>query len=123
MLHNVRTMECKIEIGCHGCSVVMVTSKSHFSMKLTVFRVAKFRCPCVLDIQKISEDNKNLRPGCPPDYQFFCERIDHKIFIPTNLSSYLSLTNKNRSMRTSTTYMLYGNKMRTTKIMTKTTRF
>ena len=36
---------------------------------------------------------------------FFCETIDQIIFIPTNLSSYLSLTNKNSSMRTNTTYI------------------
>ena len=31
MLHYVCTIEWKIEIGCHRCSVVMVTSqKSHF---------------------------------------------------------------------------------------------
>ena len=30
-MHNVCTIEWKIEIGCHGCSVAMVTSqKSHF---------------------------------------------------------------------------------------------
>ena len=68
-------------------------------------RVAKFKCPGVLGDQKISEDNQELRPGCPPDYQIFCERIHSKNFIPTNLSSYLSLTNKNSSMRTSTTYI------------------
>ena len=55
--------------------------------------------------QKISEDNQELKSGCPPDYQIFCERIDPKIFIPTNLSSYLSHTSKNSSMRTSTTYI------------------
>ena len=49
-------------------------------------RVAKFNRPCVRGYQKISEDNQELRPGCPPDYQIFCERIDPKIFIPTNLS-------------------------------------
>ena len=62
--------------------------------------VAKFKHPRVLGDQKISEDNQELRPGCPPDYQIFCERIDPKIFIPTNLSSYLSLMRM--SMRTST---------------------
>ena len=73
----------------------------------------------------MSEDNRKLRPGCPRDYQIFCERIDPKIFIPTNLSTYLSLTNENISMRTiyNTTYIEYGNKMRTTRIMTRTTRF
>ena len=69
------------------------------------FRVAKFACPHVLGDQKICEDNQKLRPGCPPDYQIFFERIDLKIVIPTNLSSYLSFTNKNSSMRTSTTYI------------------
>ena len=67
-------------------------------------RVAKFKGPCVLGNQNISEDNQELRPGCPPDYQIFCERIDPNNIIPTNLSSYLSLTN-NSSMRTSTTYI------------------
>ena len=43
----------------------------------------------------VSEDNQKLRSGCSPDYQ-----ID-----PTNLLSYLSPTNKNSSMRTSTTYI------------------
>ena len=41
-----------------------------------------------------------------PDYQIFCKRIDPKLFIPTNLSSYPSLTNKNSSMRTDTTYIV-----------------
>ena len=67
-----------------------------------LIRVAKFKRPRVLCDKKISEDNKKLRPGCPPDYQIFCERIDSNIFIATNLSSYLSLINKNSSMRTST---------------------
>ena len=69
-------------------------------------RVAKFKLPHVLGDQTIGEDNQELRPGCPPDYQIFCERIDPQISIPTNLSSYLSLTNKNSSMRTSTTYII-----------------
>ena len=68
-------------------------------------RVAKFKCPRILGDHKISEDNQELRPGCPPDYQIFCERIDPKFFTPTNLSSYISLTNENNSMGTSTTYM------------------
>ena len=68
-------------------------------------RVAKFKCPRVLDDQNISEDNQKLRPGCPPDYQIFCERIEPTISIPTNLSAYLSLTNKNSSMRTNTSYI------------------
>ena len=53
------------------------------------------------------EDNQKLRPVCPLDYQIVCERIDTKIFIPTNLLSCLplSLTNENSSTRTSTTYM------------------
>ena len=34
--------------------------------------------------QKISEKNEKLRPGCPPDYQNVCERIDPIFFIPTN---------------------------------------
>ena len=75
-----------------------------------LFRVAKFKRSLVLgDLilgdQKISEDNQELRPGCPPDYQIFYESIDPKLFIPTNVSSYLSLTNKNSGMRTSTTYI------------------
>ena len=67
-------------------------------------RVAKFKCPRVLDDQKISEDNQKLRPGCSPDYQFFYERIDPKMFILTSLklsSSY----NKNRSISTEITYI------------------
>ena len=67
---------------------------------LNILRIAKFKRPHVLGDQKISEDNQKLRPGCPPDYQIFCKRIDPKMFIPTNPSSYLSLTNKNSSMRT-----------------------
>ena len=67
-------------------------------------RVAKFKRPRVLDNQKMSEDNQKLRPGCPPDYQIFCERLD-MIFILTYLSSYLSLTKKKSSMRTKTTYI------------------
>ena len=41
-------------------------------------RVAKFKHPRVLCDQKISEDNQKLRPGCPPDYQIFCKKIDPK---------------------------------------------
>ena len=67
--------------------------------------VAKFKQPRLLGDQKISEDNQELRPGCPPDYQIFCESIDSQIFIPTNLSSYLFLINENSSMITSTTYI------------------
>ena len=37
-------------------------------------RVAKFACPRVHDDQKMSEDNQNLRSGCPPDYQIFLEK-------------------------------------------------
>ena len=39
-------------------------------------RVAKFVCPNVLGDQKMSEDNKKLRSGCPPDsdYQIFLEK-------------------------------------------------
>ena len=65
---------------------------------------AKVKCPRILCHQKISEENQKLRPGCP-DYQIFCERIDPKMFIPTNLSSYLRLTNKNSNARTRTTYI------------------
>ena len=61
---------------------------------LHLLRVAKFKHPRILGDQKISEDNQELRLGCPSDYQIFCERIDPNIFIPTNLSSYLSLANK-----------------------------
>ena len=32
-------------------------------------RVAKFKRPRVLGDQKISEENQEFRPGCPPDYQ------------------------------------------------------
>ena len=59
----------------------------------------------------ISEDNQELRLGCPPDYQNFFERIDPKIFIKTNISSNLSLTNKNSSMRTSITYIKQAAKL------------
>ena len=67
--------------------------------------VAIHKCPRVLDEHKLSKENQKLKPSCPSDYQIFCERIDPKIFIPTNLSSYFSLKNKNSSMRTSTTYI------------------
>ena len=74
--------------------------------------VAKFKCPRVLDGQKISEDNQEisednqkLRPGSLSHYQIFCEIIYPEIVILTNLSSYLSLTNKNKRMRTNTTYI------------------
>ena len=76
-----------------------------WDMRVRMLRGAGKQNSSVLGNQKISKDNQKLRPGCPPDYQIFCERIDPKMFIPTNLSSYLSLTNKNSSMRTSTTYM------------------
>ena len=45
-------------------------------------RLAEFKRPRVLDNQKISEDNQELRPGCPPDYQMFCEIIDQKEIHP-----------------------------------------
>ena len=32
MLHNVCTIEWKIEIGCYGCSVAMVTSQNSTSI-------------------------------------------------------------------------------------------
>ena len=64
-------------------------------------RVAEFKRHRTLGDQKRSEDNQELRPGCPPDYQIVSERI----VIPTNLLSSLSLTNKHSSMRTSTTYI------------------
>ena len=63
-------------------------------------RVAKFACPRVLDVQKMSEDNQKLRSGCPPDYQIFLEKYFEnncpytffKDFILT-----LSFSNKNIS--------------------------
>ena len=69
------------------------------------FRVAKLKCPCVLNDQNTIEDNRKLRGSCPPDNQIICERNDPRIFILTNLLSYLSLTNKINSMRTNTTYI------------------
>ena len=42
-----------------------------FGLKDSLFRVAQFKRPCVLCNQKIIENNQNLRPGCPPDYQIF----------------------------------------------------
>ena len=74
-----------------------------FSSTLDV-RVTKFKHPLILGDQQISEENQNLRPGCPPDYQIFCEKIDARIYIPT---CYFSLNNKNSRRRTSTT--LYHN--------------
>ena len=73
----------------------------------STIRVAKFKCPGVLGVQKISEDNHKLRLAVLVLLitRFFCERIYPKMFIPTNLSSYRSLANKNNSMRTSTTYI------------------
>ena len=64
-----------------------------------------FACPRVLGVQKMSEDNQKLRPDCPPDNHIFCERIDGKIFILTNLSNYLSLTNKDSNMKTNIIYI------------------
>ena len=32
-----------------------------------MYRVAKFKRPRVLGDQKISEDNQELKTGCPPD--------------------------------------------------------
>ena len=93
---------------CLTCTVMGNTQGSceaTVSRRTIASRVAKFKRPRILGDQKISEDNQNLRPNCPPDYQIFRERIDPKCFIPTNLSSYLSLTNKNSSVRTSTTYI------------------
>ena len=55
-------------------------------------RVAKFKRPRILGDQKISEDNQELRPGCPPDYQIFYERID-----PTNFHT-------NKSFKLSSSY-------------------
>ena len=62
-------------------------------------RLAKFKRPRVLNNQKMSEDNEKWLSS------FFCESIDTEIVILTNLSSYLSLTNKNSSMKTNTTYI------------------
>ena len=53
------------------------TSKSNPGNESKPDRVAKFKCPRVLDDQQMSEDNQKLRPGCPPDYQVF--RGDYQI--------------------------------------------
>ena len=37
MLHDVCTIEWKIEIGCHGCSVYMVTSQKLFNKQSIIF--------------------------------------------------------------------------------------
>ena len=42
-------------------------------------RVATFKFLCVLNDQKMSEDNEMLRPGCPPD-QFFVKEFSPKSF-------------------------------------------
>ena len=90
-------------------------------------RVAKFACPRVLDAQKLSEDNQNLRSGCPPDYQIFlgkyfensCPYKFFEVFILT-----LSFSNKHISFwELKTNRILYGIKMRATKNMSRTTRF
>ena len=86
-----------------ACDFVALQELLNVLLQLYSSRVAKFKRPCALGNQKVSEDNQKLRPGCPPDYQTFCERIDPKVSIQANLSSYFSLTNKNSSMRTSTT--------------------
>ena len=44
-----------------------------------VIRVAKFKRPPVLGDQKMSEDNQELRPGCPPDYQIFVKELPQKL--------------------------------------------
>ena len=90
-------------------------------------RVAKFACPCVLNAQKLSEDNQNLRSGCPPDYQIFlgkyfensCPYKFFEVFILT-----LSFSNKHISFwELKTNRILYVIKMRATKNMLRTTRF
>ena len=78
---------------------------SYIYILYRIDRVAKSKRPRVIDDQEMREDNQKLRPGCPPNYQICCERIEPKIFILTNLLSYLSLTNKNSSIRTNTTYV------------------
>ena len=52
---------------------MLMQSKVH-----VVVRVAKFKRPHVLGDQKISEDNQELRPGCPPDYQIFVKELTKK---------------------------------------------
>ena len=89
----------------HGVSIVYKTMQQGIWQWIRTYIHIQGSKIQVLGDQKISEDNQELRPGCPPDYQIICERIDPNIFIPTNLSSYLSLANKNSSMRTSTTYI------------------
>ena len=52
------------------CSIVCICDP----IVTSCVRVAKFACPRVLDDQKMSEDNQNLRSGWPPDYQIFWEK-------------------------------------------------
>ena len=98
-----------------------------FYLNPVIIRVAKFACPRVLDAQKLSEDNQNLRSGCPPDYQIFlgkyfensCPYKFFEVFILT-----LSFSNKHISFwELKTNRILYGIKMRATKNMSRTTRF
>ena len=42
MLHNVGTIEVKIEIGYHGCSVAMVTSQTSYFHEIYSFEVISF---------------------------------------------------------------------------------
>ena len=56
--------------------IVQILSKWGYYL----YVIAKFKCPRVLDNQKMRQGNQKVRPGCPPDYQICCERIDPKHF-------------------------------------------
>ena len=57
---------------CESLKKNINKDKVRFQNILVVFslyaRLAKFKGTHILDDQKIREDNKKLRPGCPPDY-------------------------------------------------------
>ena len=81
---------------------------------------------CVLNDQKLSEDNQKLRSGCPPDYQIFLGNI-LKIVVHTNslrfLFSPIPFPTNISFWELKTNRILYGIKMRATKNMSRTIRF
>ena len=81
-----------------------LTEKIYIPTNLSSYRcltrVAKFACPRVLDDQKMSEDNQELRSDCPPAYQilwgkYFENNCPYKFFKDFILT--LSFSNKHIS--------------------------
>ena len=55
----------KISLNSERC--IFQPFQQNVVMHLINSRVAKFKCPHVLDNQKMDDDSQKLRLGCPPD--------------------------------------------------------